>query len=226
MGLGDWYNKQKVSVQVAFVGGIIAMVGGVVTGAVTGSFGVIVAEIAKPAAQANPAPLASAAGSSTAAGPSDSMAPGASSSLTRSGAPSSLSRPTLLPGSCAPKIAAVGSFESIGIQTVVIDGSCFGIGGITSAADTTDFRISDLTRGWAACFTDGHGMDYVTCDISSWTDDHITFSGYTGYYGQMGFVVTPGDEIEIQVWNPQSRRGPASCQVVSGSDSLTHCSGS
>jgi serine/threonine protein kinase len=59
--------------------------------------------------------------------------------------------------SCQPKITAVGPFEASASQTVVIDGSCFGTGNTTSAADTAYFEISDLTTGWGACFTDGHG---------------------------------------------------------------------
>jgi len=139
---------------------------------------------------------------------------------------SSPSRPSSPPPPCTPKIAAVGPFEANGSQTLVIDGSCFGAGNTTSAANTAYFEITDLTTGWAACFTDGHGGDWVTCNISSWTNDYITFSGYTGYYGQDGFVVNQGDNIEVQVWNPQSGYGPATCQVVAGSGSPTHCSGS
>ena len=127
---------------------------------------------------------------------------------------------------CTPTITAVGPFEATGTQTNVIDGSCFGTGNTTSAADTAYFEISDLTTGWAACWTSGGGADTVTCNISRWTDNYIIWSGYTGDYGQDGFVVNNGDIIEIQVWNPQSGDGPATCQVVVGSGSPTHCPGS
>ena len=96
---------------------------------------------------------------------------------------------------------------------------------ITSGADTAYLRISDLTAGWNACWTGDPGTDSVTCDISSWTDREITFGGYTGGYGQGNWVVTEGDEIEVQVWNPQSGKGPAICQVVAGSGVPAHCSG-
>jgi hypothetical protein len=119
----------------------------------------------------------------------------------------------------------VGAFEADSTQTVEISGSCFGAGNTSSAADTAYFRISDLTAGWNACWTEDPGTDLVTCDISSWTDHQITFSGYTGDYGQFGWVVTQGDDIEIQVWNPQSGDGPAICKVVAGSGAPANCSG-
>ncbi len=161
-------------------------------------------------------------------GDTNSPAPGASSSPGKGGVSSSSpsTPPSPPPSPCTPKIATVGAFEANGSQTVEITGSCFGTGNTTSAADTAYFKISDLTTGWAACWTDGHGEDWVTCNISSWTDNEITFSGYTGYYGQDGFVVTDGQDIEVQVWNPQSGNGPATCQVVAGSGSLTTCPGS
>ena len=140
--------------------------------------------------------------------------------------------PTTLPVSpppatpCTPTIATVGAFQAnTATQTVEIGGSCFGTGNTSSGADTAYFRISDLTAGWNACWTNDPGTDLVTCDVSSWTNQEITFSGYTGDYGQSGYVVTEGDDIEVQVWNPQSGNGPAICQIVAGSGAPANCSG-
>ena len=130
------------------------------------------------------------------------------------------------PPPCTPEIATVGAFEASATQTVEISGSCFGTGNTTSGADTAYFRISDLTAGWNACWTNDPGTNSVTCNISSWTDQEITFSGYTGTYGQGDWVITEGDDIEVQVWNPQSGDGPAICQVVAGSGAPANCSGS
>jgi len=47
----------------------------------------------------------------------------------------------------------------------------------------------------------------------SWTNQKITFSGFSGNYGQGGYI-TDGDHIKIQVWNPQSGKGPATYKVV------------
>lgn len=152
---------------------------------------------------------------------------GGSSSAALSGPPTGGSSSAALsspPPSCSPAIATVGPFAAAAAQTVEITGSCFGTGNTTSAADTDYFRVTDLTAGWNACWTNDPGTDSVTCDISSWSDSKIVFSGYTGYYGQNTWTVTEGDQIEIQVWNPQSDRGPATCTVVAGSGSPASCS--
>lgn len=53
MRFRHWYNAQKVSVQVAVVGGILAILGGVITGL----FGIIDIELVKPGGQTTvPAP--------------------------------------------------------------------------------------------------------------------------------------------------------------------------
>jgi serine/threonine-protein kinase len=129
------------------------------------------------------------------------------------------------PTPCTPQIASVGVFAATAAQTVTITGSCFGTGNTASAADTAYFRISDLTAGWNACWTGDPGTDSVTCDVSSWTDTAITFSGYTGSYGQGNWTVSDGDDIEIQVWNPGSSNGPAICHIIAGSGDPGSCSG-
>jgi hypothetical protein len=116
----------------------------------------------------------------------------------------------------------VGAFEAAATQTVYITGSCFGTGNTSSGTDTQYFEITDVTKGWSGCWTSGPG-DLVTCNVFSWTDGEISFSGFAGDYGQSGWVVDNGDTIEVEVWNPQSDTGPATCQVVAGSGSATSC---
>ena len=130
---------------------------------------------------------------------------------------SSPSPPPPPPGPCTPKITSVGPFEATASQTVEITGSCFGTGNTSSGSDTDYFRITDVTAGWNACWTGDPGTDSVTCNVSSWTDNEITFNGYTGDYGDGSWVVNSGDTIEIQVWNPQSGIGPATYDVIAGS---------
>ena len=127
------------------------------------------------------------------------------------------------PACTAPEIASVGAFVANASQTVDITGNCFGTGNTSSAADTAYFRISDLTTGWNACWTNDPGTDSVTCNLSSWTAQEITFSGYAGDYGAGSWAVANGDHLKIQVWNPQSGKGPATCQVVAGSGANNDC---
>jgi serine/threonine protein kinase len=124
---------------------------------------------------------------------------------------------------CSLKLSTVGAFEAAAAQTVEIDGCGFGTGNTTSGADSAYFRVSDLTAGWNACSTRDPGTDSVTCDLSSWTNGTIIFSGFAGDYGQYTWTVAKGDKIEIQVWNPQSGKGPKTCEVVAGGSGSTAC---
>ena len=170
--------------------------------------------------------------SNLAGGNANSTAPGLSSPQARGGGHSSPSpggggassppSPASSPTSCMPQIATVGAVEAAGTQTVYITGSCFGTGNTSSAADTQYFEITDVTKGWSACWTDGPG-DLITCNVFSWTASEISFSGFAGDYGQGGWIVSNGDDLEVKVWNAQSGNGPATCQVVVGSGSLTNC---
>ena len=117
-------------------------------------------------------------------------------------------------GPCTPKINAAGPFGPAATQTVEITGSCFGVGNTASGNDTAYFRISDLTAGWNACWTGDPNTDFITCGILSWTNQKITFNGFSGLYGQSGNVIADGDHIKIQVWNSQSDEGPATYEVV------------
>jgi serine/threonine protein kinase len=117
-------------------------------------------------------------------------------------------------GPCAPKINATGPLGSAATQTVEITGDCFGTGNTTSGSDTAYFRISDLTAGWNACWTGDPHTDFITCALSSWTNHKITFTGFAGEYGQSSYVITDGDHVSIEVWNPQSGKGPATYEVV------------
>lgn len=133
-----------------------------------------------------------------------------------SSSPSSSSPP---PVACTPSINSVGSFAATGTQTVQITGSCFGTGNTSSGADTPYFRITDVTANWNACWTGDPGTDSITCTVSAWSNNEITFSGFNGGYGEGTWVVNSGDVIEIQIWNPQSGKGPATYEVTAGGGS-------
>jgi hypothetical protein len=203
--------------------------GGAVFGAGPGT-AVVTAELGTARASAmvtvtGPSNLAGGNTNSTAPRVASSRGPGggpSSSSPGGGGASSPSPSPASSPTSCMPQIATVGAFEAAGTQTVYITGSCFGTGNTSSAVDTEYFEITDVTKGWSACWTDGPG-DLVTCNIFSWTASEISFSGFASDYGQGGWVVSNGDDIEVKVWNAQSGNGPATCQVVVGSGSLTNC---
>lgn len=128
------------------------------------------------------------------------------------------------PGTCTPKINTVGPTGGHGITGVAITGSCFGTGNGSAAADTAYFRITDLTAGWNGCWTGDPGTDSVTCNISSWISTSIVFNGFDGAYGEGSWVAQAGDQLEFQVWNPQSGKGPATCDVIADNTATTYCS--
>jgi hypothetical protein len=131
---------------------------------------------------------------------------------------------TAAPG-CAPSISSVSYFAPQQTQAVTIQGTCLGaaqtISGTNAYLSITDTAAA---RQWDACYTGNPGgNDGLGCNITSWTDTSITFSGFTGPYGFTNLVLALHDPLTIRVWNPQSGQGPASCQVVAGKPGATSC---
>jgi hypothetical protein len=128
--------------------------------------------------------------------------------------------------SCTPTITTVGPILATQNQTVQIEGSCFGNGNAFSSADNNYFAITDTTAQpvWQGCWQlQPIGANHVTCTVPSWSDNSITFAGFTGEYGTFNWVLIPGDVLQISVWNAQTGAGPASCFVTVGAGK-TSCS--
>ena len=134
---------------------------------------------------------------------------------------------------CAPVITSVSAFAAGQTPDVTIEGSCFGTGNAFSGSDNPYFMVVDNTYpseaappgdpNWQGCSSigNGYGAAVVTCDVASWADTQITFSGYTGGYGSNYWVVNPGDAMSIYVWNAQTGTGPAVCNVTAGGGRTT-----
>lgn len=62
----------------------------------------------------------------------------------------------------------------------------------------------------------------ITVNVTSWTDNQIVVSGFTGDYYDYGppydWTLEPGDSVTIFVWNPQNDVGPATFSVTVGSE--------
>ncbi|MCL4498605.1 MAG: IPT/TIG domain-containing protein [Deltaproteobacteria bacterium] len=97
----------------------------------------------------------------------------------------------------APKIFSVSPIYPTNNQRIVIRGTGFGIH-IPFNGDSRFIRIYDVTRGWNA----GWSGNFVTINVSSWTNSEIVINGFTGSYGG-GWSFEPGDQVEVMVWNPQ-----------------------
>jgi hypothetical protein len=129
--------------------------------------------------------------------------------------------------SCIPHIISVSSFAAGQAQNVDIEGSCFGVNNAFSNGDSPYFKITinrSTPSEWHACYTGDDPADSVTCNVSSWTNNSITFNGFTGAYGGGNWVVNPNDALTIDVWNPQKGQSPGECTVIAGTVGTTQCS--
>jgi uncharacterized protein (TIGR03437 family) len=84
-------------------------------------------------------------------------------------------------------------------QTITVSGAGFGT--LAPFTGTSNYlRITDLTGQWNA----GYGNNLVTISVTSWTGSQIVIQGFQGSYGQNGWSLHAGDQVEVQVWNPQT----------------------
>jgi hypothetical protein len=101
-------------------------------------------------------------------------------------------------------------------QTIMIKGRDFGSYVSFTNMDTPYLAIRDLSANWAAGRIIDRNRDDVTLSVASWTDSEIIVTGLAGAYGQNGWTLSSGDEIDVAVWNPQTGAGPAIYRVVCG----------
>lgn len=131
-----------------------------------------------------------------------------------------------------PVITSVTTVQASNVQNIVITGSGFG----THApfdGDLPCIELTDVTANWEAghldvaggafesfgpCSAPGGRNDLVTLTVSQWTDTSIQISGLSGGYGNLsaGWVLSPGDEVVIQVANAQTGAGPAKITTTVG----------
>lgn len=118
----------------------------------------------------------------------------------------------------SPRITSVtGIVPGLG-QPIVISGSGFG-NRPPYLGDSPYIAIYDATKGWTAGSTLSPLADSVTLNVTSWTDNQIAISGYSGEYGDPRWTYDIGDEIEIRVWNANTGIGPAVYTMTFGSGS-------
>jgi hypothetical protein len=122
-------------------------------------------------------------------------------------APTDSTGPSATP--CTPSISSIGPFQATASQSVEIQGSCFGTGATLN--DSRNFYLQILDRSgshaWSACYRVKRPS--VSCTVSSWTNDEITFDGFDASYGSGHNKLKAGDQLVVAVWNPQTLVGPA-----------------
>jgi hypothetical protein len=110
----------------------------------------------------------------------------------------------------SPEIASIGTILPQADQTINITGQGFGEQAPYDG-NSRYILVTDLTRNWNA--GNSGGNDLVTLRVARWTETQITLEGFTGAYGR-GWSLSPGDQVRIQIWNPQSGAGPATSNVT------------
>lgn len=151
MGLARWYNAQKVAVQAAAIGGVLALAGGMVTGA----FSIVSTELARPdgaAAASNPTPTLAA---SAAAPVATSSSPTATATVSQSASPQvSPSSSSLSPPSATPAVSQSPLTAAQIAQDVAGD----------EASNGSTVRTARCSPGSVQLFTNGSAQ--ADCDLT------------------------------------------------------------
>jgi DNA-binding winged helix-turn-helix (wHTH) protein len=142
------------------------------------------------------------------------LRPRAGSAIAASQLASSVQISNLDGADSVPRIDWVSEILPEERQKIVIRGRGFGLHVPYSRTDTPYLAIRDQTSDWAAGRVIPENWDEVMVDVESWTSGEIVLSGFSGDYGKKGWKLAPGDQVEIAVWNPQTRIGPATFHVV------------
>jgi hypothetical protein len=153
MGLARWYSAQKVAVQAAAIGGVLAIVGGLVTGA----FSIVNTELARPdgaAAASNPKPtsVASVAAPVTSSSAAATATVSQSASTQVSPSPSSPSSPS--PSSATPAVSRAPLTAAQIAQDVAGD----------EATNGSTVRTARCSPGSVQLFTNGSAQAH--CDLT------------------------------------------------------------
>ena len=119
-----------------------------------------------------------------------------------------------VPAAPVPQITSVTSTAASQYQRFVIKGKNFGTQPPFNG-DSPVFQFSDMTRHWNAGNDRWPGLptagDWITANVTKWTNTEIDLSGFGGDYGMFGWLLIPGDKVEIAVWNAQTAQSePAS----------------
>ena len=107
-----------------------------------------------------------------------------------------------------PKIRKISKIQATQYQTIVISGSGFGTTQPYNG-DSAYLQIFDLTGKWSAGLENASQTDSVWLDVTSWKNNKIVISGFTGDYGESYWILKKGDKLEINVWNWQNGNGPS-----------------
>lgn len=109
-----------------------------------------------------------------------------------------------------PKITSVSPMPDEPNPVLVIKGNGFGdfLGTIPQKGDSPGLRMIDKSRDWEAGYQAPRSVLGDICDVtlSMWSDTTIIAAANVGAHklGPFGCRIAAGDQIEVDVWNPQT----------------------
>ncbi len=122
--------------------------------------------------------------------------------------------------SVMPAISSINAIQPQADQVILIKGRGLGSHTYYANVDTPFIAIRDKTAHWAAGRIIPENWDEVTLNVAQWTDSEIVVTGFAGAYGQHWWKLNSGDQIEVAVWNPQTKAGPATYELCVASPQL------
>lgn len=119
-----------------------------------------------------------------------------------------------------PVITKVSKITTAQFQTIVITGSGFGTHKpYTGDTDYISLLDESASPGWQAGYEPYN--DTVTLIVQKWEDSKIVLGGFSGAWGTYNYILSVGDQEQVEVWNPQTGLGPAQLVVTVAGESTT-----
>lgn len=110
----------------------------------------------------------------------------------------------------APQASGQSAIAVQARPPITLNGGGFGLlpNGLPYTGNTSYLQITDITQHWSA----GYTGNPCTVSISNWTTNVIELVANVNQNGLCPLAA--GDQINIQVWNPQTLTGPATAIVT------------
>jgi len=112
--------------------------------------------------------------------------------------------------SVPPQATGLSAIAVQALPPITLNGGGFGLlpQGLPYTGNTNYLKITDVTQNWSA----GYTGNPCTVSISNWASNEIELVANVNQNGQCPLAA--GDQINIQLWNPQTLAGPATATVT------------
>lgn len=127
-----------------------------------------------------------------------------------------LTRSLALNPAKAPTIKKVSPIQATQTQKIVIKGKGFGkmkpYNGDSCCIEIVVTNPACEYYGYYDQWNAGYessNPNLVTLNVTKWTNKEIVVAGFTGDYGEGCWTLNAGQPISVNVWNAQTKAGPA-----------------